>query len=367
MLSPSAHVRWRTQLTGIQHYAKVNVDVSSPVLSGTSAYVTSIVNANDQTDGEATLYDVNTDTGKLLWKVPLSIRNAAQPMTDGSRVYLGGASGVVAIDARSGALEWQFAGPSGSEFGPLTESGGTLLGSNAGTVYAFDPLTGALRWSHQLSETHNGIMAWVSAIGQSVYAADDAGYLYSLALATGDQQWVQNPPNNAEWFGVSGKNGLLLAQAQADTPVNGNATTDLSGGELDRIDPATGTPMWNAPVPLDRSYKVAVSNSVAVAIGDNEGLFGIKLSDGSIAWQHKGLVSPSQATTQDGVAYTINEFNASTTSLAVLKVNTGAEMFALPLPGFDVGPYGGFYPSIPTPGNRAVYITNPSGQLIKVS
>jgi outer membrane protein assembly factor BamB len=360
-LSPSAQVRWKVQLTAVQnpkeHQAAVLL--SSPVLSDSSAYVESMDNTG--TVGDCTLYDVDVATHKLLWKVPVSLRYAAQPTTDGVRVYLGGTPGVEALNAKTGAVEWQYPGPAGAQFGPLVESGGVLLGSLGGTVYAWNPANGTVLWTHQLSDQYEGLNGPITVLGQSAYAADIGGTLYSLALSSGAVRWTQPPPTNAQWYALSAKPGLLLSQAQSNS-----SGTDLSGGEVDRTNPDSGASKWVAPVPLSQQDNVALSGNVLVAAGVNEGLWGVNVGDGSVAWQNKSIDLPSDLTAQGGDVYTILSPNRQTSELMVLNAKTGKQRFFLSYDGFNV-PSSGFYPQMATPGNGAVYLTTSAGVMMKIS
>lgn len=150
---------WKAQTVGIGH--------SSPVVSGNRVLLFTRIGEQEA----LTAYDLAT--GKQIWRqaydAPYEMNPAARshgkgpkstPLVHGGRVFTFGISGILsAFDARDGRLVWRkdFKGQHAStspEFGaaasPIAVDGAVVLhvgGSKDGALAAFDPATGAARWS----------------------------------------------------------------------------------------------------------------------------------------------------------------------------------------------------------------------------
>ncbi len=158
---------------------------SSPALSNGRLFV-------GTDDGE--LLAVDAHTGALLFRAKLGqlIRSAPLPLDD--RVIVGvvdaKSGGLIALDAVSGKPVWK------AKLGPVFSSPAlagerVIVGSDDGSVHAFDKQTGALAWSHALGSK---VRATPVVTGDAVIVADFAGRVAALSVADGTQRWKRETP-----------------------------------------------------------------------------------------------------------------------------------------------------------------------------
>ena len=105
--------------------------------------------------------------------------------------YIGGAQGTVT--PRSGATLWTSITVGGAALNPAVAGTGRIsFGSNAGKVLSVNSATGA--WSGVPGNTLGAVQAYVSVFpfgaGESVVAADQSGWVYSVNPTTGGLNWT---------------------------------------------------------------------------------------------------------------------------------------------------------------------------------
>lgn len=150
-------------------------------------------------------------------------------------------------------LKWAFAYPASTHArSQPTLAWGTLyVGSQDGTVYAFDPETGCARWTTRLSaEVRTAIVA--DPVTQRLYFGDLLGRAHALDALTGKEIWAQRMSDHADAT-ITGTptlgDGLLyvpvssLEVVQAGDPKYACCTFR---GSVVAVDPATGAEVWRA-------------------------------------------------------------------------------------------------------------------------
>ncbi|MCX7860528.1 MAG: PQQ-binding-like beta-propeller repeat protein, partial [Chloroflexus sp.] len=125
-----------------------------------------------------------------IWKwyeVPFASR--AQPVVAAGRLFIGGMDGVLyARNASTGASLWTFSG----DGSPIRHSAGVMdntvvFSTHAGTTFALDAATGAVRWQRVTGPSATASLLDASR-GWVVVAATD-GRLTALRLSDGTQIW----------------------------------------------------------------------------------------------------------------------------------------------------------------------------------
>ena len=120
-----------------------------------------------------------------------------------------GADGPSAAQAGSLKQAWTFNSSNGDFTGtPVVADGVLVAGTNLGTIYALDAVTGKLRWSHDVGSQINGSAAIDPRApgGAAVYvpvARLSSPHLIALDLATGAVRWdtVLSREDGADVFG----------------------------------------------------------------------------------------------------------------------------------------------------------------------
>ena len=136
------------------------------------------------------VYALNASTGATLWTYTTGAQIRGTPVVNGGVVYVGSFDyyfyALVARGANGGTLRWK------NEMGydiwssAAQADGAVFAASAGGTVYAYDPRTGATIWSYATGQT---IYTDVSVANGVVYASSNDGTLYALNDATGALLW----------------------------------------------------------------------------------------------------------------------------------------------------------------------------------
>src|SRR5581483_7575269 len=119
---------------------------------------------------------------------------AAPAVADGSVYLATGApdNKVIALDATTGALQWQ-AGPfAGANFAssPSVDAGGVFIGGQDGKLYALDAGSGAPLWP--AATTAGAIVSSSAAAGGLVYVGSSDHSLYAFDEDTGSVAWSKD-------------------------------------------------------------------------------------------------------------------------------------------------------------------------------
>lgn len=88
-----------------------------------------------------------------------NLLHGGSPVVDGGRVIMaladfgdGARGGVIALDAATGELLWEYRAGFGVRSAPAVSGTTLVLAGNAGTVHALDSASGTVRWQYRLAE-----------------------------------------------------------------------------------------------------------------------------------------------------------------------------------------------------------------------
>jgi outer membrane protein assembly factor BamB len=134
-----------------------------------------------------------TDTGEVYaytrraheqWRIDLDANVTTMPVVGNERVYVGTWSGVVALNKRSGRVEWRSPDDASPKLSCIALGGERLFVANDSTVAALSTATGEVAWQHDAGESTTGAPA---VGGDNVYVGvDEELRAYSRS---GDHQW----------------------------------------------------------------------------------------------------------------------------------------------------------------------------------
>jgi outer membrane protein assembly factor BamB len=149
---------------------------------GSVAVSESLVILVNQSGGVRAL---DSRSGEELWHAQTQVTDPLTPWTDGQRVFIAG-QGLVALDARSGAVLWtlgdrEFASP------PRLAGDLAVLSDKQGALHAFNAASGRLLWTHK---TGSAITAPVAG-GQDgrLYVGTANGWFLALKKKNGKIAW----------------------------------------------------------------------------------------------------------------------------------------------------------------------------------
>jgi outer membrane protein assembly factor BamB len=273
---------------------------ASPIVDGQRVYV--FARRGEQEVTQA----IDLATGKAIWSdaydQAYTMNSAATghgkgpkstPVVAGGRVFTLGITGVLsALDAATGKVAWRHrfdkAFPAPPEFGtamsPLVDNGLLIAhvgGIKGGALRAFDPATGATKWS---------------------WNGDGPGYASPVALVAGGVRQIVTE-TQTKIVGVDAANGALLWSMPLVTPYEQNAVTPAVAGDmlivsgLDQatwaIRPTRGADGKWTPVTVWESKALPMYMSSPVVVGDsvygfthrNKGqFFALDLKTGATRW-----------------------------------------------------------------------------------
>ena len=172
---------------------------------------------------------------------------------DNRRFVPAAVAGLTKAQVPSLRLKWAFAYPAAlrARSQPVVAWGTLFVGSQDGTVYAFDPASGCVRWSHRFAaEVRTGIVP--DAATRRLYFGDLVGRAHAMDALTGKELWSTKLDDHADAT-ITGTptlgGGLLyvpvssLEVAQAGDPAYPCCTFR---GSVVALDPATGKVRWQA-------------------------------------------------------------------------------------------------------------------------
>ena len=287
--------RWRTAVGSGQ---------SSPVVSGSTAYVFS------REEGSEVARALDLGSGRVLWRqaypAPYQVYPGAAsygggpkstPVVHGGRLFTLGIGGILtAFDAASGRIAWQkdFAGrfpasapPFGTSMSPLLANGLLVVhagGHDGGALIAFDPATGAERWT---------------------LAGDGPSYSSPIVATLGGEPQIVIQVHR-KVLGVEPSSGRVLWSVPFVTPCDQNIVTPLQAGErilvssvdkgLMAIAPARSGSLWSAPVVWETKDVSLYMSSPVLAGGRVWGLshkkkgqfFALDPGSGAVQWTSDG-------------------------------------------------------------------------------
>ena len=136
---------------------------------------------------DGSIYCLNSSNGDLIWKQDLNNKVISSPTVDeyDNNVYIGSDEGnMTCLDIRDGTLKWSFSTGESVKTTPALKDNLISFGSSNGKFYVLNKFTGACEFDY-----NPGTVLFNSAItsspvinGNSLFFADESGYLYSLNI-----------------------------------------------------------------------------------------------------------------------------------------------------------------------------------------
>jgi outer membrane protein assembly factor BamB len=178
---------------------------------------------------------------------------AHTPAVAGDLLFIGSCNGTFrALDRRTGQVHWASdVRPQGNtdkyffHGDPLITNSLIIVGQDgmAGGVYAFDKLTGTIRWKYPAGR---GVRSVVVGLGRNAYAVTVDGHLVCLDIDSGHLRW-SSPIKVWGFEGPAVANGRVFAGDQ--------------DGIIHALDANTGTLLWKKSLGAPISTSVTVHGS----------------------------------------------------------------------------------------------------------
>src|SRR5574340_18385 len=229
---------WAAPLAADNHW------VASPLVLGDTVYA-----ANNN----GSLYAAELATGFVKWSLPLDGSLWSAPTTNGKLIFVASLNHTIyAVDPEGHTVAWQKDLEGSAPGSAAVSSDGTTLfvGSFGKKVFALDAASGATRWT---AEVQDWIWGTPAQAGDTVFAADISGRLYSLGVAHGKNAWPTLSPDGAVTASpVALADGVLIATEAGSLFAfdnNGTKLWDLNvGGQIFTTPVVAGDKILVAPM-----------------------------------------------------------------------------------------------------------------------
>ena len=246
--------------------------VAAPLVAGDTVYA-----ANNN----GTLYALKLATGEKLWTLPISRELWGAPVTNGKLIFVTSLDHFLyAVDPQAQKVAWKLnLGGSAPGSPAVSSDGNTLyLGSFSKKVFAVDAASGSVRWT---ADTKDWVWSAPALGGDTLFAADISGNIYSLGVPNGKNAWPTLQPDGP----ITGS-PLILA---GNTSQSGDAMlVATETGSLYMFD-ATGKKMWDVNLG-GQIYASPVASGdliLAAPMGTDFLLAGVN-KDGTLRWKFTG-------------------------------------------------------------------------------
>jgi outer membrane protein assembly factor BamB len=224
-------------------------------------------------NNNGTLYALELATGQLRWSLPLGNLLWGTPATNGKLIFITSLDHwLYAVDPAARSVAWKLdLGGSAAGAPAISADGNTLyVGSFAKKVFAVDAASGSIYWTADMKDRVWGTPA---LDGDSLYAADMSGGIYSLGAPNGKNAWPDiNPDGPITASPLVLANGMLVA---------------TESGSIYAYD-RTGVKIWEASVG-GKIYTTPVASGVRILVAPLSTDFLLAaVQDGKLLWKFTG-------------------------------------------------------------------------------
>ncbi len=222
-----------------------SVDVGDHVLAalaGTDDLDLVLASVRPEAQGSASLVALHVGDGSEAWRFQPTgaVLDLGSPSIGGDLAYVVGSDGSLrAVGADDGTERWAarlYTPTAGSP--PAVTDAGVFVTDQSGTIYAFDPASGAERWRYASNRF---------AVGGAIVTADTLlqpasdGTILAVDTSTGHQVWHATVADAAV-IGLAATTDTVVATSTGTTPGFVALETDPAGVTEDVVSPTTPDP-----------------------------------------------------------------------------------------------------------------------------
>ena len=253
---------WAAAIVANNHW------IASPLVVGDTIYA-----ANNN----GSLYAAELATGHILWSLPVNNSLWSAPTSNGELIFVASLDHILyAIDPESRSIAWKTElGGSAPGSATVSSDGKTVyVGSFDNKVLAVDAASGAVQWTAEVQD-----WVWGAPVqdGDTVYAADIGGRIYSLGAPHGKNAWPDLQPDGP----ITGSPVVLPDGVLVGTESGSLFAFDRTGAKL--WDVSIGGQIFTTPVISGDVILVAPMNSK-----DKVLLRGVGLDGRLTPWEFSG-------------------------------------------------------------------------------
>lgn len=237
-------------------------------------------------DVEGDLVAINAVSGAQQWEVETGLRLSGGPGVGEGTLVVGSLDGVVvAYNPDSGTERWRAQVSSEVISRPAVGRGLAVVRVNDGRTYAFSITDGSRRWVYDRglpSLTLRGNAAPVIA-GDRVILGYDNGTVSAVSVADGSQLWEQTVAE------PKGRNELdRMVDIDGEVVVSGSEVYVASfNGQIVALDLGSGRPLWNREMSVYAG--VALSGDKVLVADKDATVWALDRRTGTSVWRQDGL------------------------------------------------------------------------------
>jgi outer membrane protein assembly factor BamB len=253
---------WAAPIVANNHW------VAAPLVVGETIYA-----ANNN----GSLYAAELATGHILWSLPVNSSLWSAPTSNGKLIFVASLDhSLYAIDPATRSIAWEAAlGGSAPGSATVSSDGNTVyVGSFDKKVFAIDAASGAVQWTTEVQD-----WIWGAPVqdGDTLYAADISGRIYSLGMPHGKNAWPEVQPDGP----ITGSPVILPDGVLVGTESGSVYAFDRTGAKL--WDVSIGGQIFTTPVTSGDVILIAPMNSK-----DKVLLRGVSQDGRLIPWEFTG-------------------------------------------------------------------------------
>ncbi|MCL5611996.1 MAG: PQQ-like beta-propeller repeat protein [Chloroflexi bacterium] len=173
--------KWTAPFTGAK-----DKWIASPLVVGDMIYAP---------NNDGTLYVLKLATGEFQWSLPISHSLWASPVSNGKLVFVTSLDHFLyAVDPQSRKIAWKVDLGGSVPGSPAVSADGSTLyvGGFTKRVSAISTVDGSVRWT---ADTKDWVWDAPALDGDTVYAADISGNIYSFGAPNGKNAWPDVQPD----------------------------------------------------------------------------------------------------------------------------------------------------------------------------
>ena len=281
---------------------------SSPIVVDGTLYVGS--------ENDGGLYAVDAETGEMEWMFSASVGFQASPTVVQNTVYVAGGEGIYAIDAETGSQIWVYDTDAILQSSPLVSDGRIFVGIDNPSVdgepqepflLALDAETGELAW--EFTDATGGIRLSPTVsdgtiyVGQGVHNGGSGPFggsdhvLYAIDADSGNLEWEFETDGRPSTAAPVVNETVYIGTTKVDEEdENGSSTI----GILHAIDATTGTEEWKYEAPVNIKGSPTIRNNTVYFGGLN--LTALNTATGEVKWEtFEGMPRSSPTIVDDTV------------------------------------------------------------------
>lgn len=263
-------VKWEFK-TGGKIYSSPIVDVDEGVV---------IVGSTDNN-----IYGIDASNGQLRWKNSANKSVLGSAAIHNGLAFIGASDGTFrAIDVKTGETRWIYDQIKGFiEAKPWVDNQGVYIGDWANMVYAFDPVTGDLKWTwtNRRGRGLSAAAVWPVKANGKLFVVTPERRVHAIDASNGKELWSAR--GGREAIGLSEDLSAVYIKTMQDTVIafDTRSYNRRDSSPIKIWESHAGYGYEIAPSPITSGYGMAFIPT------DKGDIFSLDAQDGSFLWRYK--------------------------------------------------------------------------------